>query len=147
VLGYWSLTEHAWYKGGWDAPGADPNLLKPIFLIFTELSLITALALLFSTFSSPILSAVLTFGLYIVGHFNADLRHFERVVPSRIAAAAARSLYYLLPNLAPFDVSSAVVHGQPVAFGYLALTVGYAVAYIAVLLTIATFIFDRRDFK
>src|SRR6185503_12929820 len=56
VLGYWSWTEHAWYKAGWDAPALDPNLLKPILLIFVELSLITAIALLFSTFSSPMLS-------------------------------------------------------------------------------------------
>lgn len=147
VLGYWSLTEHAWYKSGWDAPGADPNLLKPVFLIFTELSLITAIALLFSTFSSPILSAVLTFSLYIVGHFNDDLRHFETVVPSKAAAALARALYYVLPNLASFDVSSTVVHGRSVPFGYIALTTAYAVVYIAALLTAATFIFSRRDFK
>jgi ABC-type transport system involved in multi-copper enzyme maturation permease subunit len=109
VLGYWSLTEHAWYKSGWEAPGADPNLLKPVFLIFTELSLVTAIALLFSTFSSPLLSAALTFGLYVVGHFNEDLRHFETIVPSTAAAVLARGLYYLLPNLGAFDVSSTVV--------------------------------------
>jgi ABC-type transport system involved in multi-copper enzyme maturation permease subunit len=147
VLGYWSLTEHAWYKAGWDAPGADPNLLKPVFLIFAELSLVTAIALLFSTFSSPILSAAFTFGLYIVGHFNEDLRHFESVVPSKAAALVARALYYLLPNLTAFDVSSTVVHGRPVPFGYLAVTTAYAAAYITALLAAATFIFSRRDFK
>jgi ABC-type transport system involved in multi-copper enzyme maturation permease subunit len=147
VLGYWSLTEHAWYKGGWDAPGADPNLLKPVFLIFTELSLVTAIALLFSTFSSPILSAVFTFGLYVVGHFNEDLRHFETVVDSRPAALLARVLYYVLPNFAQFDVKSTVVHGQPVPMGYLAVTSAYAVIYIAALLAAAAWIFSRRDFK
>jgi ABC-type transport system involved in multi-copper enzyme maturation permease subunit len=147
VLAYWSWTEHAWFKAGWDAPAADPNLLKPIALIFAELSLITAVALLFSTFSSPMLSAVLTIGLFIVGHFNEDLRHFERVVPSKAAAAVARALYVLLPNLAPFDVKAAVVHGQPVAAGYLTLTIAYAVVYVAALLLAAVFIFDRRDFK
>lgn len=147
VLGYWSWTEHAWYKSGWDAPATDPNLLKPIFLIFLELSLVTAIALLFSTFSSPILSAVLTLGLYVVGHFNEDLRNFEAVLESKPAAMVARGLYYLLPNFTPFDVTSTVVHGQPVSIGYLALTAGYAVLYIAALLTAATFIFARRDFK
>ena len=60
------------------------------FLIFVELMLITALALFFSTFSTPLLSAALTFGLYLVGHFNADLRNFEQVVDSKPAAWLAR---------------------------------------------------------
>ena len=62
------------------------------------------------------LSAALTFGLYVVGHFNADLRNFEAIVPSTAGRLdCARALYYLLPNLAPFDIKAQVVHGQPVA--------------------------------
>ena len=55
----------------WDAPALDPALLKAIGLIFVELMLVTAIALFFSTFSTPMLSAALTFGLYVVGHFSA----------------------------------------------------------------------------
>ena len=83
-------------------------------LLFVQLLLVTAIALFFSTFSSPMLSAAFTFGLYVVGHFNADLAHFENVVDSPAAAWLAKALYYVLPNLAPFDVKAAVVHGQPV---------------------------------
>ncbi len=86
VLAYMAWTEPPTIRAGWDAPGMDPALLKAIFLIFIELMLVTAIALFFSTFSTPILSAALTFGLYIVGHFNADLKNFEQVVSSRAAA-------------------------------------------------------------
>ena len=82
-----------------------------------------------------------------MGHFNADLRNFENVVDSRAVAYLARALYYGLPNLAPFDVKAEVVHAQPVSLGYVALTTGYAVAYIAALLLAAIFIFSRRDFR
>ena len=58
----------------------DPRLLMAIFLIFVELMLVTAIALFFSTFSTPLLSAALTFGIYIVGHFNTELRNFDQVV-------------------------------------------------------------------
>jgi hypothetical protein len=90
---------------------------------------------------------VLTFGLFIVGHFNEDLRHFETVLPSKPAAMVARGFYYLLPNFAPFDVGSTVVHGQPVPWGYLAVTTAYGATYIAALLAAAMYIFSRRDFK
>src|SRR5678815_4987878 len=49
-------------------------------LILVELSVVTAIALFFSTFSTPILSAAFTFALWIAGHFSADLRNFEQVV-------------------------------------------------------------------
>ena len=147
VLGYLTWIESAEYKASWDAPGTDPALLTAMFLIFVELMLVTAIALFFSTFSSPILSAALTFGLYIAGHFNADLKNFEQVVDSRAAAWLARGLYYLLPDLSAFDVKTQVVHGFPVEAGYVAATTAYGAAYIAALLLAATYIFSKRDFK
>jgi ABC-type transport system involved in multi-copper enzyme maturation permease subunit len=147
VLAYMTWTESEVFQSAWDAPGIDPALLKAVFLIFVELMLITAIALFFSTFSTPLLSAALTFGLYIVGHFNADLRNFEQVVDSRAAAWLARGLYHVLPDLSAFDVKTQVVHGIAVPAGYLAAQTAYGLTYIAVLLLIAIVIFSRRDFK
>ncbi len=131
----------------WDAPALDPALLKAIGLILVELMLVTAIALFFSTFSTPILSAALTFGFFIVGHFSSDLRNFKDVVDSPAAAGLARGLFWVLPNLAQFDVKSAVVHGQPVPPGYVLLAIAYGATYIAMLLVVSVAIFSRRDFK
>ena len=147
VLGYMAWVESDEVRQLWEAPATDPAMLWAIFLVFAQLMLVTAIALFFSTFSSPSLSAVLTFGLFVVGHFNADLRNFENVVDSRAAAYLARALYYLLPNLEPFDIRAEVVHAQSVSLGYVAWTTGYAGAYIVALLLAAMFIFSRRDFK
>jgi ABC-type transport system involved in multi-copper enzyme maturation permease subunit len=147
VLGYMTWMETPEFKASWEAPGTDPALLKAIALIFVELMLVTAIALFFSTFSTPILSAALTFGLYLAGNFNADLRNFEQVVESRAAAWLARGLYHVLPDLSAFDVKTQVVHGLPVAAGYLWSSAAYGAAYIAALLLAATVIFSRRDFK
>jgi len=147
VLGYMTWTESEAFKGAWEAPGTDPHLLIAVFLIFVELMLITALALFFSTFSSPILSAALTFGIYVAGHFNTELRDFDQVVKSKPAAWLARGLYHVLPDLSAFDVKTQVVHGLPVSFGYVLWTTGYGLAYIAALILASTLIFSRRDFK
>ena len=147
VLAYMTYTESPEFRAAWDAPGVDPALLKAIFLVFVELMLITAIALFFSSFSTPLLSAALTLGLYIVGHFNADLRNFERVVDSKPAAWLARGLYHVLPDLSAFDVKMQVVHGMPVTAGYLAMTSAYGAIYIAALLVLSIVIFSRRDFK
>jgi Cu-processing system permease protein len=131
----------------WDAPALDPALLEAVGMIFVELMLVTAVALFFSTFSSPMLSAAFTFGLYIVGHFSSDLRNFQQVVDSPAAARLARSLYWVLPNFAQFDIKGDVVHGIHVPVGYMAVSVAYAAVYIGVLLAIAVIVFSRRDFK
>lgn len=142
---WWTSPENL--RAAWEAPALDPALLVAFLLIYFQLLLVTAVALFFSTFSSPMLSAALTFGLYVIGHFNADLKHFESIVESKPIVWVLHGLYYLLPNLAPFDVAGEVVHGQAVAGGYVLMTVGYAVVYIAFLLAAGAHIFARRDFK
>ena len=147
VLGYLTYAESERARAAWDAPGTDPRMLKAIVLIFVELMVVTAIALFFSTFSTPLLSAALTFGFYVVGHFNADLRNFERIVDSRGAAWLAKGVYHVIPDFSAFDVKTEVVHGLAVPAGYLLTTTLYGLAYIAGLLVVAVVIFARRDFK
>ena len=89
----------------------DPALLKAIALIFVELALVTAIALFFSTFSTPMLSAAFTFGLFVAGHFSADLRNFEQVVDRRAAAARARRSTGCCRTSRRSTSRSQVVHG------------------------------------
>jgi hypothetical protein len=125
----------------------DPKLMIAVVLIFGELMLVTAIALFFSSFSSPLLSMLLTLGLWIAGHFNNDLRQFETVVDSAAVASLARGVYYLLPNLAPFNVKAEVVHAVPVTASHVMLTLAYAGVYISVVLLAAMAVFRKRDFK
>jgi ABC-type transport system involved in multi-copper enzyme maturation permease subunit len=147
VLAYLSWGVPADVQRSWGAPGLDPALLKAIALILVELWLVTAIALFFSTFSTPLLSAAFTCGLFVAGHFSADLKHFDQVVDSVAAARLARGLYWVLPNLAQFDVKAQVVHGQPVSWAYMGFTSVYGVLYVAALLVVAASVFSRRDFK
>ena len=151
VAMYAVLGAAAWWRG---APGlvaaapvpvADPALLQAVLLIFVQLAVVGAAAFCLSTFSSPVLAAVSTCGLYVAGHFGAELRNLDEVVDSRFATLLAAGLSYLLPDLAAFDVKAAVVHGQPVTAGYMALTVASGAAYILAFLVAALAIFTRRD--
>jgi ABC-type transport system involved in multi-copper enzyme maturation permease subunit len=147
VLAYLTYQQTPELRAAWDAPGIDPRLLKAIALIFVQLMIVTAIALFFSTFSTPLLAAALTFGLFVVGHFNTDLRNFDRIVESAPAVWLARGIYHVIPDFSAFDVKTEVVHGLPVSAGYLAATTGYGFAYIVALLAVSALIFARRDFK
>ena len=149
---YVAVGAAAWWQGvpGFfapapAAPAADPALLKAVFLIFVQVALVGAAALCLSTFSSPALAAVSTCGLYVAGHFGAELRNLDQVIDSRFATLLAAGLSYVLPDLAAFDVKAAVVHAQPVTAGYMALTAASGAAYILAFLVLALAIFTRRD--
>ena len=134
-------------RASWPAPAVDPRLMLAVALIVGELMLVTAVAVFFSSFAGPIVAILLTFALWIAGHFNNDLRQFEQVVDSAPVAAMARALYYVLPNFAPFNVRAEVVHGIDVSASHVLLTLVYAVVYVAMLLLAAIAVFRRRDFK
>jgi len=147
VLAYVGWGENEIVRKAREAAPVDPAMIKAVLLTFVQLMIVTATALFFSTFSTPMLSAALTFGAYVAGFFSADLRNFDQVVNSRTAIAFARGMYYVLPNLGAFDVTAQVVHGIPVGWRYIAVTSAYGIVYVAILLVISMAIFSRRDFK
>jgi ABC-type transport system involved in multi-copper enzyme maturation permease subunit len=147
VLFFLSRGVPANIQSAWDAPAMDPALLAAIALIYLNLAVVTAVAVFFSTYSSPMLSAAFTIGIYVAGQFSADLKRLDLIVDSPAAATLAKACYYVLPDFAKFDIKLAVVHGIPVSGAYLISTAAYAAMYVAALLFGAVMIFSRRDFK
>lgn len=122
------------------------SLLPAVFLIFLELMIITAVALLFSSFSSPALSALLSFFIFIIGHFSADMKTFAAGLGS-LAQYFFTFLYYVLPNLANYEFITPAAHGKMPMGSMIFAATAYTIVYVAILLSIATLVFNRRNFK
>jgi ABC-type transport system involved in multi-copper enzyme maturation permease subunit len=129
------------------------RLLPAVYLIFLSLALVTALALFFSTFSTPALSAVFTFFLWVIGHFGKDLLSFGDLTKSGSVKVLCRIVYYVIPNLSNFEIldSRSVLQRadyfqsiDPIAILWATL---YCGVYCALLISFAVSIFMRRDFK
>jgi ABC-type transport system involved in multi-copper enzyme maturation permease subunit len=118
-----------------------------VLLIYVELMILTAVALLFSSFSSPALSALLTFFVFIIGHFSADLKTFATSMGTQSARWFFTALFYLLPNLSNYSYITPAAHGQQPAPSMILASLVYALLYITILLAAATLIFNRRNFK
>lgn len=130
--------------------GWDPLALQiwpAILFIYFELAIITAIALLFSSFSSPALSALLTFFVFIIGHFSSDLKGLAASTGNTGARIFFRGIYYALPNFTTYSYITPAAHGQMPTAASLATAVLYGAAYVLVILTAATLIFSRRNFK
>lgn len=118
-----------------------------VALIFLELTILTAVAIVFSSFSSPSLSALLTFLIFVIGHLSSSLRDLAAGLGSRFAAVVFDVIYYLFPNLAHFSFRSESAVGMVPSGSMLAGGLGYAIIYSSVMLIIAVLIFNRRNFK
>jgi ABC-type transport system involved in multi-copper enzyme maturation permease subunit len=145
VMGLGVSIALIYVSGGWDSLAL--RIWPAVLLIYVELMILTAIALLFSSFSSPALSALLTFFIFIIGHFSSDLKGLATSMGSTSARWLFSSLYYLLPNLANYSFITPAAHGQMPQAAQAALTILYALVYITVILAIATLVFRRRNFK
>ncbi|MBH0179337.1 MAG: ABC transporter permease [Nitrospira sp.] len=121
-------------------------LFKAIGLILLECMVVTAVALLCSTFTSATLSAIFTLAIYVIGHLTADLKTFGLKMEG-LGRSVLEGMYYLLPNLERFNLKGHVTHQLDVPLNDLALIVAYGMAYTAFLLLLASVIFQRRDFR
>ena len=121
-------------------------LFKALGLIFMEFMVITAVALLCSTFTSATLSAIFTLATYVIGHLTADLKTFGEKLDEGMRALVT-GLYYILPNLERFNLKGNVIHHIEVSGTDLLLIVVYGLTYVAFLLMSASIIFQRRDFR
>jgi ABC-type transport system involved in multi-copper enzyme maturation permease subunit len=147
VLGLYHYLTPELLRGSWTRPPLDPRLMLALVLIYLELAVVTSIALLFSTYSSALLSASFTAALWLAGHFVTDLRTLEVVGVGQATRWCAYAVSWVLPNLALFDVKAEVVHGLPLAPWHLLYAAAYAVLYVSAVLTLATLVFSRREFK
>jgi len=122
-------------------------LFYAIGMIFIELMIVTAFALLFSSFSTPILSGLFTLSFYIIGHLTADLLELGQRSDSLFLKYFTEIFYYILPNLECFNIKAQVVYHLPIEEGYFCLAFFYGVFYILLILLISIVIFQKRDFK
>ena len=123
-----------------------PGVAEAAYLAGLELMVVTALAVLFSALSTPVLSALYTLGFYLVGQWSYDLRSFATHLPpsaGRLVGVVAN----LAPNLPLFN-ARAIAAGGHVTTGYhLGFATLYALLYAGCVLCLATAAFESRDFK
>ncbi|MBL8180485.1 MAG: ABC transporter permease subunit [Blastocatellia bacterium] len=117
------------------------------FLIFLELTILTAVAILFSSFSTPALSALLTFFVFLIGHFSSSLLDLAKTIGSSSAIAVFTGIYYALPNLSNFSFILNAAHGDVPTVSFAGFATLYAIGFNAVLLAITVLIFSKRNFK
>lgn len=121
-------------------------LLVAVLYIFLELVLITAVAIFFSCFSTPILSSIFTLSFFLIGHTSWGLKTLIQKIPAGAGRTLARGLFVLLPDLEALNFKTEAVHGIAVPPAALLHGALYAACYTAFVLALAVLVFRKRDF-
>jgi len=124
----------------------DVWVLVALYFIVLQFLIVCALALFFSSFSTPLMSAVFTFALFVIGSLAEDLRGFARITQG-VGGWIATAIAYLVPNYSALNVISQVAHGDAVPGRLILYNSVYALLYSAMAISGAVLIFQRRNLK
>jgi len=122
-------------------------VLAASFLVYLELALLVAVALMFSSFTTPMLAALFSFAAYVIGNFSRDLLDMAALSNSTATRIVLTALYYVLPNLSNFSFITEASHGRIVPLRMAVSATVYAIVYAGILLSAAVLIFQKRNFK
>ena len=137
----------------WQGVGVTSNLVKALAMAWMEVLAVAAIAVFFSSFSSPFLSGIFALGLWIIGRLTPDLRAAAEKADAAWIRGVTRTALEIVPDLHLYAISGRTldgqvvsVHGDFVSWGYVAAAAGHGLLWIAGLLLLACLIFSRRDF-
>lgn len=125
---------------------ADAWVMVALYFIVLEFLIVCALALFFSSFSTPLMSAVFTFALFVIGSLSEDLRGFASITHG-LGGWIATALAYVVPNFSALNVINRVAHGDPVPGQLILYNTIYAVLYSTMAISGAVLVFQRRNLK
>ncbi|HZU83900.1 MAG TPA: hypothetical protein VE987_13325 [Polyangiaceae bacterium] len=118
-------------------------------LAVCEVAIVAALATLFSSFSSPFLTAAFTAMIFVIGRRADTLAHLPPKVLGAPIAAVGAGVARIVPNLHAYVPPRALLLGQvagtPV-WPYVSVAALHAAFYVTALLAASSVVFARRDF-
>lgn len=115
--------------------------------LWLELCLISALGVLFSSFSGPLTSTISVLALYLLGHWSADAYALSTSTDSAAISALMRAAYYALPNLDRLDFKPQAAYASPISGEEWLRALATGAAWTAAFLAGAVLVFRKRDFK
>jgi len=133
-------------------------IIQACYLVFWELAIVLAFAVLFSTYSSALISSIFSFGIYLIGHLSNQILK-EVYFAYRISDEGsflyehgefvyniAKGIHYIFPNLFRFNASMQAAHSITLEASYIIWNSLYAVGYSSIVLCLAALLFRKKDF-
>ena len=121
-------------------------IVLSVFLSTLEAVLLILISILFSGIMSPILAAVSTISIFLVGHAGETFRYIFMMNKSRAIEMLAQFIYYIFPNLEKFNIRNDIIYETLPSPSMILVTILYAITYSLLLLVIIQITFKKKDF-
>lgn len=122
------------------------NFLVVLAFLFLEIGILTAIALMFGSFTNSLVAVMLSLGLYLMGHSSQDLVALGKLSQNPQLESLAKNLYLIIPDLSRLNLRNEAVYGLLPPLSELLSNTLYALIYTILFLAIAILIFSRRQF-
>ncbi len=123
------------------------SVVASLIGLSAELVVVTAVGFLFSTFSSQLISALITVGIIFAGHLAGDVYRVATKSASVAIQTIGKASYYLVPNLDRLNFRDQAALAAEVSARAVAESVALGLGYATLLIIIASIVFERRDFR
>ena len=129
------------------------NVLQAIVLAWFEVLTVAAIAIFFSSFSSPFLSGIFALAMWVIGRLTPDIETAAKQTSgvmhwtARIAMEIVPDIHLFSPSGRVVDGANVSVHGDFVSWSYVGFSALHGLGWIGGLLLFACVLFRRRDFS
>jgi ABC-type transport system involved in multi-copper enzyme maturation permease subunit len=136
----------------WQGVGVNEAIIRALVLAWIEVLTVAAIAIFFSSFSSPFLSGIFALAMWIIGRLTPDIENATQAASGWIRWTAKAALE-IVPDIHLFSPSGRVIdnvavsmHRDFVTWGYVGVSALHGLGWIVGLLALACLLFHRRDF-
>jgi ABC-type transport system involved in multi-copper enzyme maturation permease subunit len=137
----------------WQGIPVGDAVVKAIVLAWFEVLTVAAIAIFFSSFSTPFLSGIFALALWAMGRLTPEIEAATLDASPTISWTAKVTLQ-IVPDLHLFAISGrsldgmhVTVHGDFVTWSYVGLAALHGLGWIVGLLALSALLFHRRDFS
>jgi Cu-processing system permease protein len=133
--------------------GVSSEILRALVLAWFEVLTVAAIAIFFSSFSSPFLSGIFALAMWVIGRLAPDIQAAANETSgwihwtARVAMEIVPDIHLFSPSGRTVDGAAVSVHADFVPWSYVGISSLHALGWIAGLLLVACVLFHRRDFS
>lgn len=132
--------------------GVSVAVVQAVVLAWVEVLTVAAVAIFFSSFSTPFLSGIFALALWVIGRVTPDIEAATRTATAwikwtaRIALEVVPDIHLFSPSGRVVEGAAVSVHADFVSWGYVGMASLHGLGWIVGLLALACLLFHRRDF-
>ncbi len=132
--------------------GVSGAVVRAIVLAWGEVLTVAAIAIFFSSFSTPFLSGIFALAMWVIGRVTPDIEAAMREgagwikVTARVALEIVPDIHLFSPSGRIVEDAAVSVHADFVSWSYVGIASLHGLGWIVGLLALACILFHRRDF-